>query len=441
MSENTPFASAWREDTIRSIVDPSRPITYGVVQPGTRLDQGVPIIRGQDYSGGLVDDSDLYLIHPTIAASYKRSAVKGGDIIFSIVGYLGQTAIVPEHLSGANITQTTARIAVKHPYLSRFFLQQFRSENFAAEVRRCKKGSAQPGLNLADVEKMKVVIPLPEDQSRIAAVLDTVDEAIAKTEAVIAKLRQVRAGLLQDLLTRGLDNHGQLRDPIAHPEQFQDSPLGQIPNDWAVKAVSKLITGFESGVSVDSFDVPVAEGEIGVLKTGCVTGGIFNLQENKRVKKEDLSRVCCNPKADSLLISRMNTPQLVGESAYVPTSYSHVFLPDRLWQTLKLPGDPTCIQWLGYVIQSKEFREAITGGATGTSGSMKNISQNFFLGLPVRVPPRAEQEKIVAIAIKQDAALAAEQKAHDKMVQLKSGLMTDLLTGRVRVPEPIGAKS
>ena len=58
------------------------------------------------------------------------------------------------------------------------------------------------------------------------------DEAIAKTEAVIAKLKQVRAGLLHDLLTRGLDEHGQLRDPIAHPEQFQDSPLGRIPREW-----------------------------------------------------------------------------------------------------------------------------------------------------------------------------------------------------------------
>ena len=64
--------------------------------------------------------------------------------------------------------------------------------------------------------------------------LDTVDEAIAKTEAVIAKLKQVRAGLLHDLLTRGLDEHGQLRDPIAHPEQFQDSPLGRIPRGVAM---------------------------------------------------------------------------------------------------------------------------------------------------------------------------------------------------------------
>ena len=65
--------------------------------------------------------------------------------------------------------------------------------------------------------------------------LDTVDEAIAKTEAVIAKLKQVRAGMLHDLLTRGLDEHGQLRDPVAHPEQFQDSPLGLIPKDWEVR--------------------------------------------------------------------------------------------------------------------------------------------------------------------------------------------------------------
>ena len=74
---------------------------------------------------------------------------------------------------------------------------------------------------------------LPE-QTRIAAMLDTVDEAIAKTEAVIAKLKQVRAGLLHDLLTRGLDENGQLRDPVAHPEQFQDSPLGRIPKEWKV---------------------------------------------------------------------------------------------------------------------------------------------------------------------------------------------------------------
>ena len=66
------------------------------------------------------------------------------------------------------------------------------------------------------------------------------DEAIAKTEAVIAKLKQVRAGLLHDLLTRGLDEHGQLRDPVAHPEQFQDSALGWIPKEWKLLPLSEI---------------------------------------------------------------------------------------------------------------------------------------------------------------------------------------------------------
>jgi hypothetical protein len=67
------------------------------------------------------------LIHPNIAAAYGRSTVKGGDILFSIVGYLGQTAIVPDKLNGANITQTTARIAIKSAHHNKYFLQQFRS--------------------------------------------------------------------------------------------------------------------------------------------------------------------------------------------------------------------------------------------------------------------------------------------------------------------------
>ena len=92
--------------------------------------------------------------------------------------------------------------------------------------------------------------PNRAEQSRIAAVLDTVDEAITKTETVIAKLKQVRAGLLHDLLTRGLDENGQLRDPIAHPEQFQDSPIGRIPREWELTrlgACSSLITSGSRG--------------------------------------------------------------------------------------------------------------------------------------------------------------------------------------------------
>ena len=116
----------WESASVRDVVDPSRKVTYGIVQPGPRQETGgVPIIRGQDYSSGVVDDSDLYLVSDEIAAKYTRSTVQGGDILLSIVGYLGLTAMVPEHLTGANLTQTTARVAINESNHKRFFHYQF----------------------------------------------------------------------------------------------------------------------------------------------------------------------------------------------------------------------------------------------------------------------------------------------------------------------------
>src|SRR5439155_24597009 len=115
------------------------------------------------------------------------------------------------------------------------------SEDGQRVIRAKNSGSAQPGLKSDFVRNFPVHVPESiNEQSRIAAVLDTVDEAIARAEALIGKLKQVRAGLLHDLLTLGLDEHGQLRDPIAHPEQFQNSHLGRIPRTWTVKTLRQL---------------------------------------------------------------------------------------------------------------------------------------------------------------------------------------------------------
>jgi type I restriction enzyme, S subunit len=178
MKAENEVPQGWKSAYIEDIVDVTRPVTYGVVQPGERQPIGIPLIRGRDYSSGEVSTDDLYLIHPNIAHAYRRSVVRDGDILLSIVGYVGQCAMVPRSLSGANITQTTARIAISKGYSNRFFLHQFRGSAFQAEVRRFMKGSAQPGLNLADVDQMRVLVPPPREQRKIAEILDNADEAI-----------------------------------------------------------------------------------------------------------------------------------------------------------------------------------------------------------------------------------------------------------------------
>jgi type I restriction enzyme S subunit len=421
MSENTPFASAWREDTVRSIVDPSRPITYGVVQPGTRLDQGVPIIRGQDYSGGSVDDSDLYLIHPTIAASYKRSAVKGGDILFSIVGYLGQTAIVPEHLSGANITQTTARIAVKHPYLSRFFLQQFRSENFSAEVRRYQKGSAQPGLNLADVEKMKVVIPLPEDQSRIAAILDTADDAIRQTEAMVEKLKKIKQGLLHDLLTRGIGKDGKLRPtPERAPHLYKDSPLGKIPKEWEVLKISSCSETFAGGTP--------SRGRLDYY------GGSIPWVKSAEVNLDEIlsTEEFLTEKGLRCSSARWIEPDITLIAMYGATAGQVSWLKIRATANqavLALPprDSQTSSRWLYWAAKGAMPRIMASVQGSGQPNLSKGVIDKSLISRPLPGEQKAIRDCLDQISER----IRIEGCVASKFGLIKQGLIEDLLTGRV----------
>lgn len=220
--------SGWRHERLVDLVDKDRRITYGIVQPGPRLSVGVRMIRGKDYSSGKVDDRDLYCVAPEISAPYRRSVVQGGDILLSIVGYLGQVAVVPEHLAGANITQTTARIAIAPPNLGAFFFQQFQGPTFRKQIDRYKKGSAQPGLNLADVEKMEVVVPPIAEQRKIAAILSSVDETIEKAEAVIEHLDVAKNAMLEELLTRGI--------PGRH-SRFRHTEIGEVPEGWQIVAL------------------------------------------------------------------------------------------------------------------------------------------------------------------------------------------------------------
>ena len=107
--------------------------------------------------------------------------------------------------------------------------------NSAHRGRGCRKSTGSTRQRSTyRAQDCSVWAPSLPEQRRIAEILDTLDEAIRKTEQVIAKLQQMKQGLLHDLLTRGIDENGELRDPERHPEQFKDSALGRIPREWEV---------------------------------------------------------------------------------------------------------------------------------------------------------------------------------------------------------------
>jgi type I restriction enzyme S subunit len=103
-------------------------------------------------------------------------------------------------------------------------------------------------------------------------------------------------------------------------ERYRDSGtewIAEVPEHWEVKRLKHFVEQLESGTSVNAADVPAEVGSTGVLKTSCVYTGVFNPSENKTVVEEEISRVSCKLKTGSIVVSRMNTPNLVGAAGLV----------------------------------------------------------------------------------------------------------------------------
>lgn len=210
--------------------------------------------------------------------------------------------------------------------------------------------------------------------------------------------------------------------------------VDKIPKGWTFQRLGRFVKDLESGVSVNSSEQG-GDALLRVLKTSCVSDGMFDPTEAKAVITEDERRVKCPVRAGSVIISRMNTLELVGANGYVANSDESLFLPDRLWQTVwnrNVEFDP---RWLAQLLKSQMGRRFLKNIASGTSGSMKNISKHAFLGGEVPSPSPIEQNKIADILCASDSVTGKTEGLLQAKINLKRGLMQKLLPGAMRFKE------
>lgn len=165
---------------------------------------------------------------------------------------------------------------------------------------------------------------------------------------------------------------------------------------WKSGRVGELIASLESGISVNGEDGTPSNDDYAVLKVSAVTYGKFNPKASKKITGSELQRAKCIPKKGQIIVSRSNTPDLVGASCYVLEDYPNRFLPDKLWQTVPHSEKKVEHKWLAYFLASPWARFRLSKLATGTSNSMKNITKSELLTLPVPIPPFLEQKRIAS---------------------------------------------
>lgn len=307
---------------------------------------------------------------------------------------------------------------LKDGYSNGFFQNCFEQNQHGKQLKKhITSGARSNGLlNISKETFFNVEIPTPSlpEQQKIADCLDSADALIAAQGRKVEALRAHKKGLMQQLFPQEGETQPRLRFP-----EFEGA------GEWAEIPLSKLVSALDAGVSVNSGDRPAMSHEIGVLKTSAVTNGVFDPLENKVVfEEEEIKRVKEPVRADTVIISRMNTPALVGANAYVKDDYPNLFLPDRLWAAKPRPGAD--MRFVALVLGSDKGRAALSGLAGGSSGSMKNISKPSVLELVVMAPSRPEQQRIADCLTSLDDLIAAETGKLETFKTHKKGLMQHL---------------
>lgn len=295
--------------------------------------------------------------------------------------------------------------------------------------------TSQPLITGSTIKEIDTILPTPSEQLQIVKFLDEktdlIDGLISIKERKISLLKEQRTSLINQVVTKGLNPNVKMKDSGLEW-------IGDIPNHWELKPLKYLIKNLNSGVSVNSDNVPVEdEIELGVLKTSCVYGDIFRPEENKKVVIEEISRVNCPVIGDSIIISRMNTPELVGSSGYVYKNYSNLFLPDRLWITEFKKDVNVSVKFYSYILKSDRYKKTLSSKSTGTSSSMKNISKNDLLSLPVPYFDLKEQIEISKylddLLKKSDNLIQLEQKKINLLKEYRQSLISEVVTGKIKV--------
>ncbi|KAB1446374.1 restriction endonuclease subunit S [Bordetella bronchiseptica] len=300
-------------------------------------------------------------------------------------------------------------------------------EKVQPELVRRASGTTFLEISAAEFSCIEVPSPSSSEKCLITKVLDTLDTAIHETEAIIAKLKAVKQGLLHDLLTRGIDTNGELRPPQTEaPHLYKQSPLGWIPKEWTYKPFGDLCesSAFGPRFPSDAYD---ESGPLATLRT-------TDMDDEGNISLSTMPRAAIAPSvfADHLLrpgdlvISRSGTCGVTGVFA----GHDIPVVPGAFLIRFRM-RDIRLNRFYRRYFNSSQGRPYLDRLAVG--GVQKNIKGSDVLCLLVPVP---SPEEAIGIAeriefIEHD--IESNQQLLTKLTLQKSGLIDDLLTGRVRV--------
>jgi type I restriction enzyme S subunit len=257
------------------------------------------------------------------------------------------------------------------------------------------------------------------EQQKIAEILETVDNAIEKTDKIIEKYKRIKQGLMQDLLTKGIDENGNIRDEKTH--KFKDSPLGKIPEEWEVVRLGEVSDinperiKYEQGRIIKYIDIEsINDGNVSDYK-------IFKIEEapsraQRIVKEHDILISTVRPNLKAFTIIKPEYNYFVCSTGFAVVRSKSSINPLFLFHVI----------WFDEIFL-KQVLPLVVGS------SYPAVNSNELINVLIPLPPLPEQQRIAEILLQIDQTIEKEEQYKEKLQKIKQGLMEDLLTGKVRV--------
>ncbi len=317
---------------------------------------------------------------------------------------------------------------------SRFVHHLLRSVAFQEEYYRFGSGIVADlwSTRYSAMKQITLAVPTVEEQRSIANFLDRetakIDALIGKQEQLIATLREDRVATITQAVTKGLD-------PSVEMKNSGIDFVGEIPEHWDLRALKRLVTRVDQGVSPQA-SAELADDGWGVLKSGCVNGGVFRDTEHKKLPADFEIDDDITVRPGDLLVCRASgSANLVGSAAIVRSLRYQLILSDK---TFRIIANQLCMpDYLEWAMNARPYREQVLGAISGAEGLANNLPMSSLRRFLFAVPPFSEQKEIVAHldnrCAKVDALIDKAAAMIGTLREYRSALITDAVTGKIDV--------
>lgn len=434
---------------VRELCDPSRSITYGIVQPGKDSRDGVPVLRVNNFGAGTLDLRDAIRVVPEVESRFARSRPRPGDVLITLVGSIGQVAVAPPEIQGWNLARAVGLLPSKDPHHARWLAYALRAPAAQEFIRQHANTTVQATFNLGDLARLTVPYPSEPERIAILEIVGSLDEKIELNRRMNETLEATAQAIFRDWFVdfgpvrRKLAGEtdpvaimgGIAPDPARATELAALFPAGMgsadVPENWSVEPFGRFFK-LERGLSYKGSGLS-AHGKP-LINLGCFSGaGGFNAGKLKFYVGDHKPRHTAAP--GTLLIANtditqdrviLGSPHIVEVGCPVEESLfsHHVYaarpLSKKSWE-----------RFFFYHLMEPAFRDRAAGFATGTT--VLALPRDAVEAAEFAVPSEAVLDAFLGIVrplIDRSGSASAESRT---LAETRDYLLPRLMSGQVRV--------